>query len=46
MAKFIPMCSDIDAGEFTALLYERIKLIYSSLYRIVSDWDIRIILKF
>ena len=37
IAKFIPMYSDIDAGKFAALLYERIELIYGSLYRIVSD---------
>ena len=46
MAKFIPTCSNINAGEFAALLHERIELIYGSPHGIVSGRDIRITSKF
>jgi hypothetical protein len=46
MARFIPITINIIAPEFAALFHENIELKYRSPYRVVSDRDIRITLKF
>jgi hypothetical protein len=46
IAKFIPTTINLATPEFTALLYENIKLKYGSLRGIVSNQDTRITLKF
>ena len=46
MAKFIPTTTNIAAPEFAALFHKNIKLKYSSLKGIVSDYDTRITSKF
>jgi hypothetical protein len=46
MARFISIIINIIALEFAALFYENIELKYKSPYRVVSDRDIRITLKF
>ena len=46
IAKFILITTDLAAPEFVALFHENIELKYSSLNRIMSDRDIRIMSKF
>ena len=46
MARFVPTSTNLAAPEFIALFYKNIKLKYSSLKGIISDWDTRITFKF
>ena len=46
IAQFIPIITDIAIPEFAALFHKNIELKYKSLRGIVSNYNIRIILKF